>query len=176
VSALSGVVEDEVVEAARARSRGFTPLRGRLTPVGELVVAGGKVRYVDDGLATSTTPVMAALDLFADDAVGLIAGGFDRGVDYAPLVDALARRVPPTRVVAMGPAGRRLAAALREVTTRVDVVDAATMEDAVTLASDFLGAGGVVLLSPGAPSFDRYHNWEERSEDFTRVVRSRLLE
>jgi UDP-N-acetylmuramoylalanine-D-glutamate ligase len=28
-----------------------------------------------------------------------------------------------------------------------------------------------VLLSPAAPSFDRYHNWEERSDDFTKVVR-----
>jgi len=30
---------------------------------------------------------------------------------------------------------------------------------------------GVVLLSPAAPSFDAYKNWQERSDDFERSVR-----
>ena len=45
------------------------------------------------------------------------------------------------------------------------------MRDAVLQARGSLRHGGVVLLSPGAPSFDRYKNWEERSEDFTTIVR-----
>ena len=35
-----------------------------------------------------------------------------------------------------------------------------------------LWVGGVVLLSPAAPSFGAYRNWEERSEDFTKIVHS----
>ena len=175
VSTLSGVVEDQVSDAVRARAREFVPLRGRLTPVANTRAVGGVVRYVDDGLATSVTPVVAALDVFGDDAVALLAGGFDRGVDYAPLAETLARRGRPTRVVTMGPAGERIAAAVRAGAPTVDVVDAASMPDAVALASDFVApTGGVVLLSPGAPSFDRYRDWEERSEDFIRAVRSRL--
>ncbi len=176
VSTLSGVLEDEVADAVRARAGEFVPLRGRLTPVGEVRVAGATVRYVDDGLATSATPVIAALDVFAGDPVSLLAGGFDRGVDYAPLAEALARRTRPTRVVAMGPAGLRIADVVRADAPNVDVVDASSMDDAVTLASDFLAGGGVVLLSPGAPSFDSYRNWEERSEDFSRIVRARLAQ
>jgi UDP-N-acetylmuramoylalanine--D-glutamate ligase len=45
------------------------------------------------------------------------------------------------------------------------------MRDAVTTARELVKGGGVVLFSPGAPSFDRYRNWEERSDDFTAVVR-----
>jgi UDP-N-acetylmuramoylalanine-D-glutamate ligase len=41
------------------------------------------------------------------------------------------------------------------------------------MARGFLTEGGVVVLSPGAPSFDRYKNWEERSHDFTRAVHER---
>jgi UDP-N-acetylmuramoylalanine-D-glutamate ligase len=44
------------------------------------------------------------------------------------------------------------------------------MYDAVTEARRWLVDGGVVLLSPAAPSFDRYRNWEERSDDFAAVV------
>ncbi len=48
------------------------------------------------------------------------------------------------------------------------------MREAVDLARGALTGGGVVLLSPAAPSFDRYHNWEERSADFVDVVRHTL--
>jgi UDP-N-acetylmuramoylalanine--D-glutamate ligase len=44
------------------------------------------------------------------------------------------------------------------------------MRDAVNEARRSLEDGGVVLLSPAAPSFDQYKNWEERSEDFTAIV------
>ena len=44
------------------------------------------------------------------------------------------------------------------------------MREAVNEARRALGDGGVILLSPGAPSFDQYKNWEERSEDFTTIV------
>jgi UDP-N-acetylmuramoylalanine--D-glutamate ligase len=44
------------------------------------------------------------------------------------------------------------------------------MRQAVNTARSALDEGGVILLSPGAPSFDQYKNWEERSEDFTTLV------
>src|ERR1039457_6911726 len=48
-----------------------------------------------------------------------------------------------------------------------------SMDEAVAAGRRFLAHGGVLLLSPGAPSFDRYKNWEERSQDFTRAVHER---
>jgi UDP-N-acetylmuramoylalanine--D-glutamate ligase len=45
------------------------------------------------------------------------------------------------------------------------------MDEAVQLARGSLAGGGVVLLSPAAPSFGLYRNWEERSADFTQIVR-----
>jgi UDP-N-acetylmuramoyl-L-alanine---L-glutamate ligase len=171
---LVGSSVSDVIAKVTARAREFTPLRGRLTPVGREEVSGVTVSYVDDGLATSPLPAVAALEVFADEPLALIAGGFDRGVDYEPLAAALARRSAPTRVVAMGPAGARIAALVRDGAPRVEIVDATSMADAVQIARAFLDHGGVVLLSPGAPSFDAYRNWEERSEDFTATVRARL--
>jgi UDP-N-acetylmuramoyl-L-alanine---L-glutamate ligase len=150
----------------------FEPLRGRLTLIATEVVDGSVVRYVDDGLATSVLPAVAALEVFADEAVALIAGGFDRGVEYAPLADAIAARRQPTTLITSGNAGLRISDEVHQ--RRKDLVQhtAASMQEAVQLARAALEHGGVVLLSPAAPSFDRYRNWEERSADFTAIVRS----
>jgi UDP-N-acetylmuramoyl-L-alanine---L-glutamate ligase len=155
-----------VAECGREHSHEFVPLPGRLT----LVRTIGQSRFVDDGLATSVLPTTAALRVFEHDVVALIAGGFDRGIDYEPLAVAIAARESPTTVITLGDAGARIASALARH-THVRVVPARDMDDAVNLGWAAVSATGVVLLSPAAPSFDSYANWEERSADFARVVR-----
>ena len=169
---LAGVSVGAARAAARAQAARFTPLPGRLTVVATERRGGNDVRYVDDGLATSPLPTLAALEVFAGEPLALIAGGFDRGVDYAGLAGALAGRAAPTTVVTTGPAGVRIARALEALGTADRVLDATTMAEAVARARGALVDGGVVLLSPAAPSFDRYRDWTERSADFTQVVRS----
>ncbi|MGC8498923.1 MAG: Mur ligase family protein [Acidimicrobiales bacterium] len=171
VAALLGRARADVAAALVAGAARFVPLPGRLSVVATEDRPGGRLRYVDDGLATAPLPAVAALAVFAAEPVALIAGGHDRGVDYAPLASALAGRAAPTLVVALGPAGARIAAAVRSAAPDVAVVEADDLDQAVTRARAFLPAGGVVLLSPAAPSFDRYRNWEERSADFARAAR-----
>ena len=161
---------DDVRARVREAAPTFQPLRGRLTSVASEVVDGEALRYVDDGLATSVLPVVAALEVFAHDPVALIAGGFDRGVDYGPVAEAIAARRAPTVLIVMGEAGRRIGEEVARRSPEIQRIAVASMRDAVREARGALGTGGVVLLSPGAPSFDQYRNWEERSEDFTRVV------
>ena len=161
---------DDVRESVAKRATSFVPLRGRLTLVASEERNGATVRYVDDGLATSALPTVAALDVFADDPVALIAGGFDRGVDYSPLALALAARHSPTYLLTMGDAGRRIGQATGVADPFIAQEHVASMDEAVRMARSLLEGGGVVLLSPAAPSFDQYRNWEERSDDFTRIV------
>jgi UDP-N-acetylmuramoylalanine--D-glutamate ligase len=172
VEALTGVGDDALRSAVRARAHEFEPLRGRLTLVARETINGAVLRYVDDGLATSVLPTLAALEVFGDEPVALIAGGFDRGVDYGELAEALGARVPFTTLVTIGNAGLRISAEVRRRRPSLTQRSASTMREAVQLARASIETGGVVLLSPAAPSFDLYHNWEERSADFTRVVRS----
>lgn len=171
VSLLTGIPTEEVRRRVGELASTFEPLRGRLTLVASDNRNGKRLRYVDDGLATSVLPTVAALEVFANDPVALIAGGFDRGVDYAPLALALANRSLPTVLLTMGDAGSRIGEELTKL--RLDIVQlpVTTMSQAVRQGADALDHVGVVLLSPGAPSFDQYHNWEERSDDFTEVVR-----
>jgi len=50
------------------------------------------------------------------------------------------------------------------------VTQAASMADAVRVATDAAAVGDVVLLSPACASFDWYRSYAERGDDFARVV------
>ena len=175
VSALTGRSVDEVRPLVIENGAGFVPLSGRLTLVASEWVDDKLVRYVDDGLATSVLPAVAALDVFVLEPLVLVAGGFDRGVEYNALATAIATRAQPTMLLTMGEAGTRIGELVRALDPALAQANFDSMDEAVAAGRRFLAQGGVLLLSPGAPSFDRYKNWEERSQDFTRAVLERSV-
>ena len=166
VSFITNTPRSEVHVAVSTNASSFVPLSGRLT----LVATKNGIKFVDDGLATSVLPAVAALDVFKDDSLALLIGGFDRGVDYVPLAQAIATRTRPTMLLSMGPAGKRIVEETLKINSEIAHTSFELMDEALIAGTEFLGTSGVVLLSPGAPSFDRYLNWEERSSDFVRAV------
>jgi UDP-N-acetylmuramoylalanine--D-glutamate ligase len=70
----------------------------------------------------------------------------------------------------MGEAGRRIGEVVARRSSDVPTIVVSSMRSAVSEARRSLSEGGVVLFSPGAPSFDAYKNWEARSDDFTTIV------
>ena len=172
VSSLSGLSLEDLRARIVDHASHFVPLKGRLTLVARESENGTTIRFVDDGLATTALPTIAALQVFAFDAVALIVGGLDRGVDYGELAQVIRERDASTSVIAMGDAGRRIAGELRGNDDAVEVFVVESMFDAVNRARAFLDGEGVVLLSPAAPSFDQYENWLERSDDFARCIQA----
>ena len=170
VTLLTGLDPNDLAERVAAQAEEFEPLPGRLTLVATERINDASLRFIDDGLATSVLPAIAALEVFADDDLALIVGGFDRGVDYEPLALALSARAHETVLVTIGDAGQRIGEALRRCRPDIIQEHVTTMREAVERSRASLQHGGVVLLSPAAPSFDRYRNWEERSADFTLIV------
>ncbi len=154
--------EAALVEAAA----GFAGLEHRLQPIGE--VAG--VRFVDDGLATNVLPTTAALEAYAGERLALLVGGFDRGVDYGPLAEAVAAFVGELLVVTMPDNGDRIADALEGAGVAAEVRPAPDLDAAVAAAFVWARPGGVVLLSPAAPSFGRFRDYRDRSEAFRRAM------
>jgi UDP-N-acetylmuramoyl-L-alanine---L-glutamate ligase len=156
-----GASDDERLAAI---APGFDGLPSRCRSLGTV---GGAVEFVDDGLSTNVLPARAALQAFAGRPVALLVGGHERGLDYEPLGRAIAARTEPTLVVTMPDNGPRIGAAIRAVTGgQVDVRDAADLEAAVVTAFEWAPDGGVVLLSPAAPSFGRFADYRERSAAF----------
>jgi len=150
------------LEAVRAALTEFAGLPHRVELVGE---AGG-VRWYDDSKATAPHATLAALAGF--DAVVLIAGGRNKGLDLAPLARASDRI---RAVVAIGEAAPDVSAAFEG--TR-PVVTATSMDDAVRAAAHLAVQGDAVLLSPGCASFDWYRSYGERGDDFQRAVREQI--
>ena len=132
----------------------FTPLPHRLQKVAEK----GGVLYINDSIATLPEPVIAALDTFADRPITLIVGGWDGGYDYTELDKVIQER----KILALA-----LPDTGAKITTPYHVAD---MREAVKLAHEKTPAGGVVLMSPGAPSYNQYKNFEERGADFIKLV------
>jgi UDP-N-acetylmuramoyl-L-alanine---L-glutamate ligase len=165
-----GVIEASDHERLADAAKDFAGLPSRCHSLGRV----GSVEFVDDSLSTNVLPARAALGAFAGRPVALLVGGHDRGVDYAPLGQAVAARPAPTLVVTMPDNGPRIGAAVREAAPGTDVIDAPSLEEAVTAAYAWAdGEGnGVVLLSPAAPSFGRFSDYRERAEAFSRAAAS----
>ena len=171
--------------ALRAAAAGFEHLSHRLQPVGTI----GGVTFVDDSLSTNVLPTLAAMDAFPGRRVALIAGGHDRGIDYAPLAAGLASRIAPTLVLTLPESGPRIAAALAEsagesagtntappaatpAPARLEVRPCEDLDAAVRAGFAWARPDGIVLLSPAAPSFGAFRDYRDRGEAFTRAMRT----
>jgi UDP-N-acetylmuramoylalanine--D-glutamate ligase len=131
----------------------------------ELVSDRDGVQWVDDSISTTPESTLAALESFAGRAVVLLAGGTDRGQDYADLGRALAAR--EATLVGLPVTGARLISAARRAGLGEGrAVGAPDLATAVALARDRARPGAVVLLSPAAPSFHAYRDFEERGDHF----------
>ncbi len=129
------------------------------------------MEFVDDSLSTNVLPAQVALEAYGDRPVALLVGGHDRGLDYTPLGRVVARRQCPTLVVTLPDNGPRIGRAIRSVTgDGVEVVDATGLTGAVATAFGRLAAGGVVLLSPAAPSFGQFADYRDRARAFADAV------
>ena len=130
----------------------------------ELVRVLNDVAYYNDSKGTNVGSVVKSLESFAG-KVTLIAGGKDKGGDYAPLANLVKDRV--SHLILLGEARQRIYQALGSLT---DTCMVGSLEEAVVKAFQVTEPGGVVLFSPACSSFDMFRNYEERGELFASLV------
>ena len=153
----AGIEDDAIAEALRT----FPGVPHRL----ELVRERDGVRWVNDSKATNTAAARRGVAAY-DAPLRLILGGRAKGEDFAPFARELPRNVEAVYLV--GEASGELAAALDAA--RRSYTRAETIPRAVELAAAEATPGDVVLLSPACASYDQYADFEERGEDFRRLV------
>jgi UDP-N-acetylmuramoylalanine--D-glutamate ligase len=122
------------------------------------------VRYYNDSKGTNVGAVVKSLASFNQPVI-LLAGGVDKGGDYAPLAPGVKQKV--RRLVLFGAAKEIIARALGSLTETVIVEDLPT---AVRNAAAHARSGDVVLLSPACSSFDQFRNYAERGQAFKALV------
>lgn len=157
IGVLHGVPEETIGEVLES----FPGIEHRL----EVVRVLDGVQYVNDTKATSVDALRYALQSFEEPLV-LIAGGKDKGGDYADLNHLLREHV--RAAVLIGEAAPRMQRAWQGV---IPVYPEADLEAAVHRARRLAQPGDVVLLSPACSSFDMFDNYEQRGQVFKRIVR-----
>jgi len=145
----------------------FRPLPNRLQTLG----TRDGITYVNDSISTTPHASLAALDCFRDRRVAIVVGGHDRGLDWTPFVAAMSTHVP-VAIVTMGQNGPRIHGLLEPVATRsgIGLSAARDLAEAMQQARAALAGDGVVLLSPGAPSFGAYRDYVARGRHFTELA------
>lgn len=141
----------------------FQSLSHRLQTVGN----DGGLRFVNDSIASTPLATVAALEAFAGQKVTLLVGGFERGLDWAPYI-ARIKMLLPHAVIGIPDNGSRIIREMREagVSPESGLHEVKDLEAGVQLAKKLTLPGGVILLSPGAPSFPRYNDYRDRGRQF----------
>jgi UDP-N-acetylmuramoylalanine--D-glutamate ligase len=162
-AALATSLAGAPTEAIAAGIRDFGGVPHRL----ERVATRNGVAWINDSQATIPLAAIAALEAFAPAPVVLIAGGKDKGLDYAPLSDAIAGRC--RAAVLIGETAERLEGLIAR---RVPVVRAGSMPEAVAIAAVWARPGDVAVLAPAAASFDMFDDYAARGDAFRAAVQA----
>jgi len=155
------------IAAIRSVLTSFAGLEHRLEFVREL----NGVQYYDDSFGTTPETAIVALQAFTQPKV-VILGGSDKGAPYDELAQAVASS-NVRKVVLIGSEGTKLNDALgragfHEVSSVITGSDA--MAQIVSTAREAAKTGDIVLLSTGCASFDMFHDYKDRGDQFKQAV------
>ena len=165
IAATSGLVDTETQIKA---IKNFKGVEHRLEFVREL----DGVKWYNDSIGTSPSRTIAGLNSFQEKIV-LIAGGYDKNLDYGPLAKPILEKV--SKLVLMGRTSTKIYnAVINELAKDPDVVypiyRVSTLEQAVERARKIANPGEIILFSPASASFDMFKNFAERGEKFKECV------
>lgn len=153
----AGIDDAAIAEALRT----FPGVEHRIEDVA--TISG--VRYVNDSKATNVAAALSALASFPGARKLVILGGRGKAEPYAPLAEAFG---PGDRAYLIGEATESIAEALEGA--GVPFARCADLPTALAAAALAAQGGDVVLLSPACASYDQFTSYEQRGQEFGRLV------
>jgi UDP-N-acetylmuramoylalanine--D-glutamate ligase len=142
----------------------FKPLPHRLEFVGKVE----DVKFYNDSISTTPQSAVAALETIGN-VETLLLGGMDRGINY----DILAEKLPEygiKNIALIGKAGERIGKILQDANFECNYLISNDFREIIRWAKAVTSRKKAVLLSPAAPSYDQFRNFEERGETFRQLV------
>ena len=166
VAATLGIADEDVQVKAISNFKGVAH---RLEFVREI----NGVKWYNDSIGTSPTRTIAGLNSF-DEKIVLIAGGYDKHLDYTPIAKPILDNV--SALILMGATSKKIKEAVEKEMNiegkRIEIVECDTLKETVNTAKKIVKKGEIVLFSPASASFDMYKNFEERGDKFKNLVNS----
>lgn len=153
-------VTDEVIQKVLKEFKG---VEHRL----EYVDTINGVTYYNDSKATNCVSTITALNSFNQPTI-LLLGGYDRGHSFHDLDDSMKN---VKCVVCFGETKNRIEEFCNDLNIKCYKND--TLKEAMNVVKDICTPGDVVLLSPACASWDQYDKFEDRGDEFKKLVRER---
>ena len=157
------VNQDIAIEAIKE----FKAVEHRLEFVREI----DNVKWYNDSVSSSPTRTIAGLNSFDEDIV-LIAGGYDKNLDYTPIAKPILKKVKT--LILLGATSGKIFDAVKAEEEKegknIDIYMCNSLEETINLAKKYAKPNQVVLFSPASASFDMFKNFAERGNIFKNLV------
>ena len=129
------------------------------------------VKWYNDSIGTSPTGTIAGLNSFSEDII-LIAGGYDKHLDYEPIAKPIVDNVKG--LILIGQTSEKIYEAvtkeLEKENKELDIYQCNEFPQIVEVARKIAKTGQVVLFSPASASFDLFENFAQRGNKFKELV------
>ena len=164
IAATSTLVDINIaVEAVKD----FRPVEHRLEFVREI----NNVKWYNDSVSSSPTRAIAGLNAF-DEEIVLIAGGYDKNLDYTPIAKPIVANV--TNLILLGQTSGKIFEAVKQELEKqnkeLNIYMCNTLKETVELANKIVKPKQIVLFSPASASFDMFKDFADRGEKFKKLV------
>ena len=143
----------------------FKPPEGRLENLG--IFEG--IQYINDTAATTPDAVCAAIRSFPKEKTILLAGGENKGLQYKELAEEISKGIK-FLVLLEGSASVRLINELKTLGWNKFSAGFNDMESAVSEARKNAQKNDIIILSPGAASFNLFKHEFDRGEQFKQSI------
>ena len=165
IAATSSLVDmDIAVDAIKE----FKPVEHRIEFIREL----DGVKWYNDSASSSPSRTLSGINAFKEDII-LIAGGYDKNLDYTPLAKPIIKKVKSLILIGQtsGKIFDVVKLELERENKELDIHMCETLEETVNLAKKVAKPGQVVLFSPASASFDMFKNFADRGNQFKELVK-----
>ncbi len=155
------------IEDAILAIKEFKPVEHRI----ELVREIEHVKWYNDSASSSPTRTLSGLNAF-DEEILLIAGGYDKNLDYEPLAEPIVEKVRTLFLIGQT-SGKIFDVVKQELENqkkKIDIYMCESLEQTVELADRLAKPGNVVLFSPASASFDMFKDFADRGNQFKKLV------
>lgn len=129
------------------------------------------VKWYNDSIGTSPTRTIAGLKSF-DERIVLIAGGYDKHLDYTPIAKPILEKVDS--LILIGDTAPKIFDCVKAEAEKqgkdIKIYMCDEFKNIVLVARKVAKPGQIVLFSPASASFDLFRNFEERGNKFKELV------
>ena len=127
------------------------------------------VKWYNDSVSSSPTRAIAGINAYSNDLI-LIAGGYDKNLDYTPIARPILDNVKI--LILYGATKDKIYnAVMKEKTNEdIEIYVCDSLNDVVNKAHSVSKSGDTVLFSPASASFDMFKNFMDRGIKFKDLV------